>query len=63
MQLSLLIYICTTSLVYCVGPSRDYEATSVEFVTEYFNKRSRQRLKRGTGGGSGGKRVGGGGGR
>lgn len=63
MQLSLLIYICTTSLVYCVGPSRDYEATSVEFVTEYFNKRSRQRLKRGTGGGGGGKRVGGGGGR
>jgi len=59
MQLSLLIYICTTSLVYCVGPSRDYEATSVEFVTEYFNKRSRQRLKRGSGS-TGGKRVGGG---
>lgn len=45
MQLSLLVYICTTSLVYCVGPSRDFETTSTEFVTEYFNKRARARLK------------------
>ncbi len=45
MQLSLLVYFFTTSLVYCVGPSRDFDAVSEEFVTEYFAKRTRQRLK------------------
>jgi hypothetical protein len=43
MPLSLLLYLCTASLVYLIGPSDDYERAASEFTVEYLAKRRQKR--------------------
>jgi hypothetical protein len=45
MPLSLLLYLCTASLVYLIGPSDDYERAASEFTVEYLAKRRQKRAQ------------------
>jgi hypothetical protein len=39
MQLSLLFYLCVSSLVYLVGPTGDYEKEAADYACEYLGRR------------------------